>query len=273
MDKKSLGQFEPVLSVNKVYADIFDNKGDQKRLLHPITFELQPGKVIGLAGESGSGKTMTCRSILQLLPSEIRNGGSIRLKNRELIGLPEHEMRQIRGKEIGYVVQNPMNALISVRTIGNQFIETIRTHLPLNKREAIELACHTLEQVNLYNPKLLLQKYPFELSGGMLQRVLIALTMCLSPSIVIADEPTTALDTENQFRVLEELEKLRSQGTAILFITHDLDVLAEIADEVMVMCSGELIEHTDVFTLFNSPQHPYTAKLLHNRLDQEWEVM
>lgn len=236
-------------------------------LLQQVSFELLPGQIVGLVGESGSGKTLTCRSILQLLSEGMKMSGSMRLKDKELVGLKEAEIRKLRGKEIGYITQNPMGALVPVRTIGSQFLETLRTHLGLSKREALMVSEQSLEKLGLENAHALLQRYPFELSGGMLQRVLIALTLCLSPSIVIADEPTTALDTVNQYRVLQQLELLRAEtGSAILLITHDLDVIAELADHVLVMQDGRIVEKSDVFSLFASPQHPYTQQLLEHQV-------
>ncbi|MFC9708379.1 ABC transporter ATP-binding protein [Paenibacillus sp. NPDC056933] len=259
---------EPLLVLTDVCADFVGGEVASHRLLHNVSFSLQPGRIVGLAGQSGSGKTMTCRSILQRLDSSIRVSGSIRLMGKELNGMGEKELRSIRGKEIGYIVQNPMNALISVHTIGSQFVETIGAHTRSSKKDALELAVQALESVRLPDPAMLLKKYPFELSGGMLQRVLIALTMCLSPAVVIADEPTTALDTVNQYRVLHELERLRlTHGVAILLITHDLDVIAEMADEVIVMHEGRMVEYNDVLSVFNRPQHPYTKELLRSRLN------
>ncbi|MBT2757567.1 nickel import ATP-binding protein NikD [Mesobacillus foraminis] len=236
-------------------------------LVHDLHFEMKPGKVLGLVGESGSGKTITCMSVLQLLDRKTTSvEGSIRLQGRELNGLREEEMRNIRGKEIGFIMQNPMNAFSPVYTIGNQFIETIRTHSDLSKKQAKELAVDSMEAVNLPDPSRLMRKYPFQLSGGMLQRVMIAISMCLRPSLVIADEPTTALDVTNQLQVLRQLDRLRSEcGTSILLISHDLGVISELADEVAVMHKGRIVERADVFQLFDHPRHEYTKKLLHSR--------
>ncbi|MCW3791571.1 ABC transporter ATP-binding protein [Paenibacillus sp. LS1] len=259
---------EPLLALDNVCADVIED-GISQRLLHDVSFSIYSGRVVGIAGQSGSGKTLTCRSILQLLDPAIRVNGSIRLRGNELNGMAEEQLRTIRGNDIGYIVQNPMNALVSVHSIGSQFVETIRTHTRCSKKDALTLAVQALESVRLPDPPELLKRYPFELSGGMLQRVLIALTMCLSPSIVIADEPTTALDTINQYHVLEELERLRmNQDVAILLITHDLDVIAEMADEVIVMHEGRVVEHNDVLSIFNRPQHAYTQELLHSRLNE-----
>ncbi|MFB0842665.1 ABC transporter ATP-binding protein [Paenibacillus oleatilyticus] len=236
-------------------------------LIHHIDFDLIQGRVLGLVGESGCGKTVTCSSLLQLMDPNTVVEGSIRLNGRELNGLAPQEMRRIRGKEIGFIMQNPMNAFTPVYTIGNQFIETIRAHCNLSKKQAYDLAAASLESVNLPDPSGLMKLYPFQLSGGMLQRVMIAISMCLKPSVVIADEPTTALDVVNQLQVLRQLERLRSAcGTTILLISHDLGVIAEMADEVIVMRHGRIVEHTNVFQLFDHPADPYTQSLLNARL-------
>nr|WP_129726577.1 nickel import ATP-binding protein NikD [Ectobacillus funiculus] len=236
-------------------------------LVQDIQFELKPGHVLGLVGESGSGKTITSLSLLQLLDRKTTSiEGSIRLRGRELNGLSAKEMQRIRGKEIALIMQNPMNAFTPVYTIGNQFIETIRTHTNLTKKEAFELAVDSLHNVNLPNPSDIMRKYPFQLSGGMLQRVMIAIALCLRPAVIIADEPTTALDVTNQLQVLRQLDWIRSEyGTAILLISHDLGVISELADDVIVMQNGRIVEKADVYQLFDHPQHEYTKKLLHAR--------
>lgn len=235
-------------------------------LVQDINFELKSGHVLGLVGESGSGKTITCMSIMQLLdPKATSVEGSIRLHGKELNGLGAG-MQRIRGKELAFIMQNPMNAFTPVYTIGNQFIETIRTHTNLTKKQAFELAVASLNDVNLPNPSDLMRKYPFQLSGGMLQRVMIAISICLKPSIIIADEPTTALDVTNQMQILRQLDYLRSQyGTSILLISHDLGVISELADEVAVMHQGRIVEQGDVFQLFDDPKHDYTKKILNAR--------
>ncbi|WP_312148715.1 ABC transporter ATP-binding protein [Paenibacillus odorifer] len=256
-----------VLQVNDLNVSVRTFSGNLS-LIQKINFSLRKGQILGLVGESGSGKTVTSAALLQLLGTEAVIKGSIKLNGRELNGLNPKEMQRIRGKEIGYIMQNPMNALTPVYTIGNQFIESIRTHSKLTRKQAFELAVHSLESVNLAESIKLMDKYPHQLSGGMLQRVMIAISMCLKPAIVIADEPTTALDVVNQQQVLRQLEQLRAEcGTAILLITHDLSVIAEMADDVMVMQQGRIVEQASVFDLFDRPQHGYTKKLLHSRLD------
>jgi len=256
-------QTSPVLQVKGLSVAVKTVAGDLP-LIHSLDMELKPGRVLGLLGESGSGKTLTSLSLMQMLDRNTTTiEGSIRLGTRELNGLNEDEMRRIRGKEIALIMQNPMNAFSPVYTIGSQFIETIRIHTNLNKKQAIELAVRSLEDVNLTNPLELLRKYPFELSGGMLQRVMIAITMSLRPAVIIADEPTTALDVTNQLQVLRQLERVRQEyGASVLLISHDLGVIAELADDVAVMQHGRIIEQADVFELFDHPKHTYTQTLL-----------
>lgn len=257
----------PVLQVRDLHVQAKTHKG-VSTLVQDVNFELKRGQVLGLIGESGCGKTVTGMSILQMLDQKTTKvKGSISLLGRELNGLADKEMRKIRGKEIAYIMQNPMNAFTPVFTIGHQMIETIRTHTSFNKKQAKELAIEALHNVSLSNPIKLLKSYPFQLSGGMLQRVMIATAVCLHPSILIADEPTTALDVNNQKTVLKHLDAMRSEcGTAILLISHDLGVIAEMADEVAVMQKGRIAEKADVFQLFDAPKHEYTKKLLGARL-------
>lgn len=255
-----------VLQVKDLYVQV-KTKDGVTPLVQEINFELKRGRVLGLVGESGCGKTVTSMSIFQLLDRKMTSiEGSITLQGRELNGLAEKEMRKIRGKDLAFIMQNPMNAFTPVFTIGHQFIETIRSHTQWNKKQATELAIEAMHNVNLPNPANLLKSYPFQLSGGMLQRVMIAIAACLHPAVIIADEPTTALDVNNQKKVLYHLDKIRSEhGSAILLISHDLGVISEMADEVAVMKNGRIVEKADVFQLFDKPQHEYTKKLLNAR--------
>lgn len=236
-------------------------------LLKSVDLTLGQGQILGLVGESGSGKSLTCGAVLQLLHRRgLKTEGSVALNGRELAGLPDKQMRQIRGKEIGTIMQNPMNAFTPVYTIGAQFIETLRTHSDLSKVQARTLAEEALADVNLSDPNAVMKSYPHQLSGGMLQRVMIAVSMCLRPSLLIADEPTTALDAVNQLQVLRQLDRLRTEyGTSILLVSHDLGVIARMADEVAVMKAGEIVEHADVYELFDRPKHAYTRELLNAR--------
>lgn len=255
-----------VLQIRDLHIQI-KTKNGVTTLVQDINFELKHGEILGLIGESGCGKTVTSMSILQLLNhKETTIEGSIMLKGQELNGLAEKEMRKIRGKDIAFIMQNPMNAFTPVFTIGHQFIETIRSHKNWNKKQATELAIESMQKVNLPDPDKLLKYYPFQLSGGMLQRVMIAIAASLHPAVIIADEPTTALDVNNQKNVLRHLDEIRSQyGSAILLISHDLGVISEMADEVAVMQHGKIVEKAGVFQLFDSPKHEYTKKLLNTR--------
>jgi nickel transport system ATP-binding protein len=255
-----------VLQVRDLHVRV-KTKNGAATLVDDMNFELKRGQVLGLVGESGCGKTVTSMSILQLLNRKTTTiEGSITLQGRELNGLGEKEMRKVRGKDIAFIMQNPMNAFTPVFTIGHQFIETIRSHRQWNKKQATELAIEAMRHVNLPDPIKLLKSYPFQLSGGMLQRVMIAIAACLHPAVIIADEPTTALDVNNQKKVLYHLDKIRAEyGSAILLISHDLGVIAEMADEVAVMQNGRIVEKADVFQLFDQPHNEYTKKLLHAR--------
>lgn len=255
-----------VLQVRDLHVQV-KTKNGAATLVEDINFELKRGEVLGLVGESGCGKTVTSMSILQLLNQKTTTiEGSILLQGRELNGLGENGMREVRGKDIAFIMQNPMNAFTPVFTIGHQFIETIRSHTKWNKKQATELAIEAMHHVNLPDPSKLLKHYPFQLSGGMLQRVMIAMAACLHPAVIIADEPTTALDVNNQKKVLQHLDQIRSEyGSSILLISHDLGVIAEMADEVAVMQNGRIVEKAGVFQLFDEPQHEYTKKLLNAR--------
>jgi nickel transport system ATP-binding protein len=255
-----------ILNVRDLHVQIRTKEGFST-LVQDINFGIKKGKVLGLVGESGSGKTVTSMSILQLHDRKnINIDGSITLNGRELNGMENKEMRKIRGKDIAFIIQNPMNAFTPVFTIGHQFVETIRSHTLLTRKQAKELAIDVMKSVNLPNPDKILKNYPFQLSGGMLQRVMIAMAACLHPSVIIADEPTTALDVHSQLLVLRLLDKIRSEyGTSILLVSHDLGVISEIADDVMVMQHGKIVETANVFNLFDHPQHEYTKKLLRTR--------
>lgn len=254
---------ESILQIENLHVHTKTSQGTTP-LIQEVAFEVGRGQIVGLIGESGCGKTVTSMSILNMLDRKTTEvTGSITLQGRELIGVSEKNMRSIRGKEISYIMQNPMNSFTPVWTIGHQLIETIRRHTSVSKRQARAQAIDALKQMNLPQPDQLLNKYPFELSGGMLQRVMIAMAACMHPPLIIADEPTTALDVHNQKLVLQHLNQIRHDyGTAILLITHDLGVIAEMADQVVVMRQGEMVEKAEVLALFENPKHDYTKKLL-----------
>lgn len=252
---------KPVLSVERLTVETIV---DDTPLVRDVSFTLFAGQIVGLVGESGCGKTVTSLALLRLLDEKvIRQSGRIQLDETDLMTLSDRTLRRVRGGQMAFIMQNPMSAFTPVYTIGHQLIETIRTHDRCSKREAKDRALEALREVNLEEPDRILKAYPFELSGGMLQRVMIALAVCLRPHVLIADEPTTALDVYNQKLVLYYLEKVRATyGTAILLISHDLSVIAEMADQVLVIRNGEIVERADVFDLFDRPQHPYTQRLL-----------
>ena len=228
-------------------------------------FTLSPGETLGIVGESGSGKSVTALSIMRLLPRRVGRitGGSIRLGGRDLTKLPESEMRAVRGKEIGMIFQEPMTSLNPVHTVGAQIAEVLMEHETLPGREARERAIQMLETVGISEPTQRVDNYPHEMSGGMRQRAMIAMALACRPSLLIADEPTTALDVTIQAQILDLMEALQAQlGMAIIFITHDLGVVAQMARRVVVMYAGQVVESGPVAEIFARPKMPYTAGLI-----------
>jgi len=235
------------------------------RAVDGVSFDLREGETYALVGESGSGKSMTALSVMQLVPrpAGFIAGGSITFEGRELVGLPPIEMRGIRGNDISMIFQEPMTALNPVFTIGNQLIEVIRLHQGLRGDDAERVAVEMLDHVGIADPDLRLRDFPHQLSGGMRQRVMIAMALACRPKILIADEPTTALDVTIQSQILELMSKLQSElGTAILLITHNMGVVAENADRIGVMLDGKLVEEAAPDQLFSTPKHDYTKLLL-----------
>jgi peptide/nickel transport system ATP-binding protein len=229
-----------------------------------ISFRLEPGRTIGIVGESGSGKSVTSLSVMQLLSSSAEiESGRIALLGQNLVGLPENEMRKIRGKDISMIFQEPMTSLNPVFKVGDQVAEAIVLHQKVSKSVARERTIDLFREVGIPNPESRVDSYPHQMSGGQKQRVMIAMALSCNPKLLIADEPTTALDVTIQAQILEILRRLRDErGMAIIFITHDLGVIAEIADEVMVMYRGKMVEYAPILDIFEKPQHPYTKGLL-----------
>jgi peptide/nickel transport system ATP-binding protein len=230
-----------------------------------IDLEILEGRTLGLVGESGSGKSVTSLSVMRLLPERIAHleANGVRFLGQDLLSLPEKEMRHIRGGRMSMIFQEPMTSLNPVLTVGSQVIEAIRIHQTLGKSEARERTVDLFEEVGIPEPSRRVDSYPHELSGGQQQRVMIAMALSCNPRLLIADEPTTALDVTIQAQVLELLRQLRdTRSMSILFITHDLGVIAEIADDVAVMYDGKIVEHGPVLDLFTAPSHPYTRGLL-----------
>jgi oligopeptide/dipeptide ABC transporter ATP-binding protein len=229
-----------------------------------VTFTLQPGRTTALVGESGCGKSVTALSLMRLIepPGHIVSG-SVTLDGRDLLTLDEREMEQVRGARIGMVFQDPLTSLNPALSIGQQIGETLQAHQRMSRATAERKAVELLARVGVANPEQRIHDYPHHFSGGMRQRVLIAAAIGCSPSIIIADEPTTALDVTVQAKILRLLNDLqRDMGAALLLITHDLGVVAAMADEVLVMYAGRIVERADVDTLFHNPRHPYTKALL-----------
>ena len=257
----------PLLRVDGLTTYIQTPRG----LLHAVddvSFDLAPGRTLGVVGESGSGKSVMARSLLGLLPEPpaIKVGGRVMFGGRDLRQLSESALRRVRGREIAMVFQDPMTALNPVLPIGRQIAQVVQLHLGMTRRQAIARALVLLDSVGIPSPKQRLEEYPHLLSGGMRQRVMIALALACDPKLLIADEPTTALDVTVQAQILELLASLRAElGMAMLLITHDLAVVAEACDEVMVLYAGRVVERAPTAELLARPRHPYTAGLLRAR--------
>lgn len=235
------------------------------RAVDNVDFSLDRGMTLGIVGESGCGKSVTAMSLLGLLPKGIGRvcKGEIWFNGRNLLTLSEREMRRIRGNEIAMVFQEPMSSLNPVFKIGNQMYEVIKRHKRWKKKQAMEEVIHLLKEVGISRPEVIVKNYPHELSGGMLQRVMIAMGLACEPKLLIADEPTTALDVTIQAQILDLMAKLKEKhGAAILLITHNLGVVAETCDRVAIMYAGNIVEETDVTQLFDDPRHPYTIGLM-----------
>jgi oligopeptide/dipeptide ABC transporter ATP-binding protein len=253
-----------VLEIRDLKTYFFTYEGVAKAV-DGVTYQLAKGEPLGLVGESGCGKSVTALSILRLIPIPPGKivGGEILFKGKNLIDLSEEEMRKIRGNRISMIFQEPMTSLNPVFTIGNQIQETIKLHQGLSKRESLEKAIEMLRLVNIPSPERCVNQYPHELSGGMRQRAMIAMSLACNPEILIADEPTTALDVTIQAQILDLLNKLKEElGMAIILITHNLGVIAETVNRVLVMYAGKIVEEAKTKTLFENPQHPYTRGLL-----------
>jgi peptide/nickel transport system ATP-binding protein len=228
-----------------------------------MNFELEPGRVLAIVGESGSGKSTTALGIVNLLSSNARMSGSVKVKGQEMVGARPQVLRKFRGKEVAYIFQEPMTALNPVYTIGFQIVETLRTHFDMGPKEALARTIELLTMVDIPNPEGSFDKYPHQLSGGQRQRAMIAQSLACDPGLLIADEPTTALDVTVQAEILDLMHNLKNRlNSAILLITHDMGVVADMADEILVMKDGYVVEHGDSEQIFKKPQHPYTQELL-----------
>ncbi|WP_419752238.1 ABC transporter ATP-binding protein [Geodermatophilus sp. CPCC 206100] len=254
----------PVLDVDELTVT-FTRRGEQStRAVDGVSFAVAPGETVGLVGESGCGKSVTSLAIMGLLPSRgVQVGGSVRLDGRELVGAPDRTLRELRGADMAMVFQDPLSSLNPTVAIGTQVTEVLLQHRELSKREAVDEATRLLDRVGIPDPARRLKEYPHQLSGGMRQRALIAMALACSPRLLIADEPTTALDVTIQAQILELLRELVvDSGTALVMITHDLGVVAGLCDRVHVMYAGKIIETADRHDLFTRPRQPYTGGLL-----------
>ncbi|HEY9595440.1 MAG TPA: ABC transporter ATP-binding protein [Spirochaetia bacterium] len=259
----SSGRGGALLSVRNLRT-VIDTAHGTFPVVDDVSFDLGDGKVLGIVGESGSGKTLLSMSILGLLPKRARiDAGDVLLGGRNLRGLSERELRGMRGKRIGMVFQEPQTSFDPLYTIGEQIAESVRRHSSLGRQRVRARTVELLDTVGIPRPDLVYDEYPFQLSGGMRQRAMIAMALAPGPQLLIADEPTTALDVTIQAQILALLGNLqRETGISVLFISHHLGVIAEIADEVMVMYGGQVMERTSVDRLFDEPAHPYTRSLL-----------
>ncbi|WP_160120993.1 ABC transporter ATP-binding protein [Rhodovarius lipocyclicus] len=253
----------PLLEVRNLRVE-FPTRRGTLTALHDVSLTIQPGEVLGMVGESGAGKSMTGAAIIGLIepPGRIA-GGQVLLGGRRIDNLPYDQMRHVRGRQIGAIFQDPLTTLNPLYTVGRQLVETITTHLPLNPAQARARAIEWLELVGIPAASQRIDSYPHEFSGGMRQRVVIALALCAEPRLIIADEPTTALDVSIQAQVIALLKRLaREKGTAMLLVTHDMGVIAETADRVAVMYAGRIIEIGPVRQIVKHPRHPYTEGLM-----------
>ena len=255
-------------------ATAFETERGQVRAVDGISFDLENGKTLGIVGESGCGKTVTAMSIVDLLPKPAGHvvGGSIQFQGKELVGAADEVMYDLRGNDIGVIFQEPMAALNPVHRIGRQIVETLQLHREMESREALQKAVELLEAVGIPAPERRVSEYPHQLSGGMRQRVVIAIALSCDPDLLIADEPTTALDVTVQAQILNLMETMQKErGMAVMLITHDLGVIAEQCDEVVVMYAGRVVERAPVMELFANPRHAYTRGLMGSipRLDHE----
>lgn len=254
---------EPLLAVEGLRVEFPTRRGTLVAV-HDVSFTIDPGEVLGVVGESGAGKSLTGAAIIGLIdpPGRIASG-NVRLAGRRIDNLPYEAMRRVRGREIGAVFQDPLTSLNPLYTVGRQLVETIRTHLPLGESDARKRAIALLEEVGIPAAARRIDHYPHQFSGGMRQRVVIALALAANPKLIVADEPTTALDVSIQAQIIALLKRLcREHGTAVMLVTHDMGVIAETADRVAVMYAGRIVEIGPVADVIHRPQHPYTVGLM-----------
>ena len=254
-----------VLKVENLNVTLTYRKAS-KKLVEDVSFEVHPGECLGILGESGSGKSMTVKSILGLLDKNFQVSGSAVFDGHDLLKESKEELRRLRGSRITMVLQNPMTCFDPLYRIGNQMAETFAAHTAWNAQEIRTCCLKILDQMQILNGEEVLEKYPHQLSGGMLQRIMIGIAMALQPELLIADEPTTAIDAVTQYEILEEFVRIKkNKNTAMLFITHDLGAISKVADRILVMNSGQIVDSGDFEHIRNHPNDPYTRLLIEKR--------
>ncbi|ABK19215.1 ABC transporter ATP-binding protein [Syntrophobacter fumaroxidans] len=253
-----------LLEVDDLRTHFFTERGVAKAV-DGVGLRLDEGRILGIVGESGCGKSVTAHSILRLVPSPPGRivGGAVRFNGKDLLALSEKEMQEVRGREISMIFQEPMTSLNPVFRVEDQIVEVLQRHMALSRRDSLDRTLELLKMVGIRSPEIHMKDYPHQMSGGMRQRVMIAMALACSPRLIIADEPTTALDVTIQAQILDLLRELREKTrTAILLITHDLGVIANLAEQVLVMYTGRVVEEAPVRALFEFPLHPYTRGLM-----------
>jgi peptide/nickel transport system ATP-binding protein len=259
----------PLLEIEDLTIDFQTDRG-LLRVVDGVSFSIGRGELVGLAGESGSGKTLTALSILRLLPRRARIGGRISVLGRDVLSLSDAGLRSLRGREVAMVFQDPMSSLHPAWRVGTQISEAIRAHEDVSRAEAGARAVEMLDLVGISDPARRARQYPFELSGGMQQRAMIAMALAMRPALLVADEPTTALDVTVQAQIIELLQSLQQElGMAIVFVSHDLGLVARLCERVLVMYAGQVVEDSPVERIFARPSHPYSQALLAADLQPE----
>lgn len=272
MSKHDTDTNAPILQVKNLVTSFQVEGGDRVKAIRGVSFDLRPGETLGIIGESGCGKSVTSLSVMRLIPKPIGKieSGEVLFQGQDLMKMNIDDVRKIRGKDISMIFQDPMTSLNPVLTIGEQLMEAILFHESISKKDAWDRSIKLIEEVGISDADSRMKNYPHELSGGMRQRIMIAMALACNPSILIADEPTTALDVTIQGQILQLLKKLQKKhNMAMIFITHDLGVVAQVCDSVMVMYAGMAAEKAKVEDLFQNPAHPYTAGLLRSVLSAE----
>ena len=257
---------KPAIKVEDLCVDLVTRR-QKKRIVDHVEFEVYPGECLGILGESGSGKSMSLKAVLGLLDKNFQVSGQAVFDDKNLIGAPGEELRKLRGNQIGMVLQNPMTCFDPLYRIGSQMAETFAIHTDWNGEKIRSVSLKVLDQMRIHDGAEVLEKYPHQLSGGMLQRIMIGIAMALSPELLIADEPTTAIDAITQYEILEEFERIkREKKTAMIFITHDLGAISKVADRIMVMNSGRIVDQGDFHHILHHAKDPYTRLLVEKRM-------